>query len=661
MSRSPSEPAVADTSSQSARPRLLVPALLVGAPVLGLLIWSAMFSGPPPLLTIAVAIFAAELLLGIHIDEGRSISLSSPFLFIAFLTQGAAVAAGLQVTAWLCARLAWQWRRRAQLRPTPILSSAAQQLTCHFAGGIAVWLVTQTPLFQPPTELLRALVLYVAAYLLCSVLLSLVLSVAGAGQREAVPPVGVDTELLSIVSFVVGAPLALFTLGLQSQLGFAVDVLLAFAGVASVSYMARLRLQLTETTLEYSVLNDISRNLSGSLELGKLYPVIYSRVRQVMPVDVFLIGLINDKQTELEIPFVVEGGELLAPRRLAIAGTVAEQVMRDGTSLYMDRATQTLPLLRFGQSDLTPAAVLFVPLCLGDTPIGMMSAQSYTEDAYTPQQLSLLEAIGRIAAVALNNARLFAREKEMLRSREEFISLVAHELKNPLAALLGHTQILERRVRKADEKLRRPVSIIGEQGERMNRMVEDLLDLSRADSGRLTLHMQRVDLTSLTRDVVEQHRILTSRHELLSEVVGTIPVVQGDVLRLSQVLQNLLSNAIKYSPAGGTIRVRLETWPGDAPQWPPQLRKQTSGAACWAVTRVIDQGIGIAEDQLERIFDRFYRVNSATQLDVAGAGLGLSVCEGLIRAQGGVIWAESEWSVGSTFSFALPVPASGER
>jgi len=256
---------------------------------------------------------------------------------------------------------------------------------------------------------------------------------------------------------------------------------------------------------------------------------------------------------------------------------------------------------------------------------------------------------------------LYEREKEVLRSREEFVSLVAHELKNPLAALLGHVQILERRARQADEKLRRSIGVIHEQGERMNRLVEDLLDLSRAETGRLTLNIQRIDLASLVRHVVEQQSQLTTQHQLIVEDSVPLPLIEGDALRLTQVLQNLLNNAIKYSPFGGQIIVRLMPRSLDNPTWPPRIRMKLDDVSSWIVVQISDQGIGIPEDQIGRVFERFFRAKNTVQSDVAGSGLGLSVCEGLIKAHGGVIWAESEWGEGATFSFALPVtPTEGE-
>jgi signal transduction histidine kinase len=188
----------------------------------------------------------------------------------------------------------------------------------------------------------------------------------------------------------------------------------------------------------------------------------------------------------------------------------------------------------------------------------------------------------------------------------------------------------------------------------MSRLIEDLLDLSRADSGRLTLHLQRVDITSLVRHVVDQHRELTSRHDFHVEMPARLPLLEGDAMRLTQVLQNLLGNAIKYAPDGGPIHVRVAMRDSDDPAWPRRVRATVGDTPLWIVVEVEDQGIGVPTEQLSRIFERFYRAHNTTQQ--TGTGLGLSVVEGLIRTHGGVVWADSTPGEGSTFAFALPVP-----
>lgn len=609
------------------------------------------------LLVLALVSLLAELLLTIRFNQTRALSFGATFAFATFIVFGATTATLVQVLAWLSSQLLQRLDRRAvSSSGIFIFFNLGQLALCGLLAGSVVWLLLGTPLNQPPQtrDFLSALLTYVLAYLTTNIALTSIATWLRFSWREVVDQLWPNVSLWTALSFSLSIPLTIFIFSLRSRIGFVADILLTFSFLAILSYIVRINLRFQTTNRELQVLNDISHKLSGSLDAADLFPVLYQEVRKVMPVDVFLVGLANQAHTSLDVPYLVEGGEMLAPRTLALESSLAEQVLRTGDAISIGSLSLKAAPYRFGRTDRHSAAVLFVPLCLADQQIGVLSAQSYTANAYTQQHLKLLEAIGRIAAVAINNARLFAREKEVLRSREEFVSLVAHELKNPLAALLGHTQILERRMRLADEKMRRPVSIIHEQGERMNRLVEDLLDLSRADTGRLSLYRQRIDMASLVRHVVEQQRMLAPQHQLSVKGDDALPLIEGDAMRLTQVLQNLLSNAIKYSPSGGRITVELTVRAADDPGWPARLRKSLTAAPTWVVVQVHDQGIGVPADQLGRIFDRFYRASNISQLEIAGSGLGLSVCDGLVRTHGGVMWAESEWGVGSTFVFALP-------
>lgn len=616
------------------------------------------------LLALALVSLSAELLLTIRFNQLRAVSFAATFAFATFIVFGPTIATLMQVLTWLCSQLLQRLDpRKVSSSWIFIVFNLGQLALCGLLAGSAVWLVLGTPLSQPPAarDFLPALLTYVLAYLATNIALTSIATWLRFSWREVVEHLWPNVSLWTALSFSLSIPLTIFIFSLRSRIGFIADILLTFSFLAILSYIVRINLRFQTTNRELQVLNGISHKLSGSLEVADLFPVLYQEVRTVMPVDVFLVGLASEDHTSIDVPYLIEGGELLAPRTLALEHSLAEQVLRTGASISTGTLSVKAASYRFGRTDRRSAAVLFVPLCLADQQIGVLSAQSYTANAYTQQHLKLLEAIGGIAAVAINNARLFAREKEVLRSREEFVSLVAHELKNPLAALLGHTQLLERRMRLADEKLRRPVSIIHEQGERMNRLVEDLLDLSRADTGRLSLHRQRIDMASLVRHVVEQQRMLTTHHQLSVSGVDVLPLIEGDAMRLTQVLQNLLSNAIKYSPNGGPITVELSIRATGDPRWLRRLHKTLATASTWVVVQVHDQGIGVPEEQIGRIFDRFYRASNISQLEIAGSGLGLSVCDGLVRAHGGVMWAESEWGIGSMFAFALPAlqaPAS---
>ncbi len=245
---------------------------------------------------------------------------------------------------------------------------------------------------------------------------------------------------------------------------------------------------------------------------------------------------------------------------------------------------------------------------------------------------------------ALERARLsrHAAEAEILREvdrlRSELIANVSHEIRTPLGLIeVLSTSLLMDDVDFDGEVQREFLLGIKEATDRLRAIVENLLDLSRLESGRLILHKRPTDLAELVRQVAASMAAQAADHRLVLELEGRDLVAAADAGQMERVLVNLLSNAIKYSPAGATIRVAG--------------RAEAEHVVLW----VSDEGIGIPAEEQEQIFERFYRVESETTRQVAGVGLGLAVCRGIVEAHGGRIWVESQPGKGSTFRVSLPV------
>jgi len=227
------------------------------------------------------------------------------------------------------------------------------------------------------------------------------------------------------------------------------------------------------------------------------------------------------------------------------------------------------------------------------------------------------------------------REAEELKST--FISVISHELKTPVSLIKGYAGTLRRKDASWDEKtLRESLAVIEEESDRLNALIDNLLDASRLQAGALSLSMDDVALDDVSRRIVAKFRTQAKKHHLVVDFPPEFPAVQGDEARLEQVLSNLLTNAIKYSPDGGTVRVGGRVLP-DA-----------------VVITVSDQGIGIAPAEQTRIFDAFYRVDDAPTRRTQGTGLGLFLAKAVVEAHGGHIWVESDPGRGTTFSFSLP-------
>ena len=249
----------------------------------------------------------------------------------------------------------------------------------------------------------------------------------------------------------------------------------------------------------------------------------------------------------------------------------------------------------------------------------------------------LYDADGRVLNVIVNVHDITRfREAEELQST--FISVISHELKTPVALIKGYAGTLRREDASWDaDTVREGLQIIEEESDRLDGLIDNLLDASRIEAGALKLEPTELSLSALAANAVEKFRTQSDAHDIELAFPAGFPLVSADEERMRQVFYNLLSNAIKYSPRGGAISVGGRT-AGDE-----------------VIVYVSDEGVGIPPGEQERLFQRFYRVDSGLRRTTQGAGLGLYLSRAIIEAQGGRIWVESEAGQGATFYFALPV------
>lgn len=251
--------------------------------------------------------------------------------------------------------------------------------------------------------------------------------------------------------------------------------------------------------------------------------------------------------------------------------------------------------------------------------------------------------------------RDITREVESDRLKTEFIGTVSHELRTPMTSIKGFTQLLAMgSLGPVNDTQKEFLQIIQTNAERMITIINDLLDITKIETGSVELDLRSLHLAeSLSNVMMElQSNIQSREHELSISIPPGLPLVRADARRLNQILVNLLSNAVKYTPRGGKIALEAREVGIDAV--PEALREGMKPNARYALVEVRDTGVGVAPEELERIFERFYRTENPLKVEAGGTGLGLSLVRPLIQLFGGRIWVSSTLNEGSRFSFVIP-------
>lgn len=297
------------------------------------------------------------------------------------------------------------------------------------------------------------------------------------------------------------------------------------------------------------------------------------------------------------------------------------------------------------------ASLLVLPLRTRREIIGaLVIAANNPERQMTDQKLPLAEVLAERAALAIENARLYTEQVEarrkvedLSRLKDEFLSIASHELRTPVTSIKGYTQLARTLIRENDLKTSEEyLEIALDQIDRMSRLILELLDVSRIETGRLEIRREEMRWSDFVRDVVQHHHTASKNRRFYLNLPAASKTVEGDRDRLEQVLGNLLENAVKYSPDGSEIFV--------------DVRDETDRV----VTAIRDKGIGIPADELGQVFERFHRGRQVSSTNYGGLGLGLYISKQIVERHNGTIWVESREGSGTTFYFSLPVQHSPE-
>ncbi|HZV93014.1 MAG TPA: ATP-binding protein, partial [Caldimonas sp.] len=399
----------------------------------------------------------------------------------------------------------------------------------------------------------------------------------------------------------------------------------------------------------------LSRSLEEETTLAAIASVIVPDVADVCRIDLLdAAGRLQRKLTHHSDPRRAEEIARFVARSTSSADTVGSfpWVIATGRSHLgnfdsPESVTATDPVFQEFIRTVGLCAICVVPLVARGRTIGVIAAiQAESHRSFDAEDAALVAELAQRAALALDNGRLYAESESARRhaeaaslAKDEFLAMLGHELRNPLAPIAASLELMDRRPAADAARERR---IIGRQVAHLSRLVDDLLDVSRIASGKVELHRERIDLRDVVMRAVEQTQpVMRARASAPGLSLPDRPVeVSGDPLRLIQVVCNLLVNAAKYSPPDRPIRVEVESDVGTAR------------------LVVVDEGVGISAELLPRVFDRFVQGAQPLQRAQGGLGLGLAIARNLVDLHGGRIVAESGGAGrGSRFTVTLPLLA----
>ena len=395
-----------------------------------------------------------------------------------------------------------------------------------------------------------------------------------------------------------------------------------------------------------TLVNRIAQRARASLDPDEILRVTVDELAKVLGVTRAVVAT-GDSEAKLDVIYewTAEGEASvgLGPRELPVSRLAA----RLGRTLFITDVRQDR---RFSDPKTASAVAKLGVIAIAATPIrigGRFAASLALVHTDRPREWTaddarLIDSVaqelrGAIAAAeAFEQQRAAVAELERLnRAKSDFVSIVSHEFRTPLTGIQGFSEMMASEDL-TPEEMREYAGDINKDAHRLNRMITEMLDLDKMESGRMQLHRESLDLNAIVSDAVDRVRPNAPQHPVSLRLDPLVGEMNGDRDKLTQVMANLLSNAVKYSPNGGEIVVST----------------RVEGNAAHVVVR--DHGMGIPEASLEAIFERYGRVESLATRHIQGTGLGLPIVRQIVQLHGGAVWAESSVGEGSVFHVRLP-------
>jgi signal transduction histidine kinase len=399
-----------------------------------------------------------------------------------------------------------------------------------------------------------------------------------------------------------------------------------------------------------SLIHQVSNAVNSSLDFPRIFEAVVDGTRRLVDFEQASIARITDPQTATVFAMSGHPEALREARKIPLPASRFSDVLERRQPAVFD-----VPVNRVEEDTLSMSAIrreIVLPLIVGDQVIGTFNLGSRRADAFSHGEIEVLSQIAAELGVALLQAEAYEREhqaaqklKELSDLKSDFVSKVSHELRTPLTSIMGAADnLLDGIAGPVDERPRSYLGRIKENADRLLRLINELLDLSRIESGKEEIRLSGFRLDSLIGETVETLKPLAEeRGVTLAAPLAPPLVIRADRDKVSRVLINLVDNGIKFTPAGGRVEIRA------------------SGEGQWVRLAVSDSGVGIPASELDRIFDKFHQVNRARGGSRPGSGLGLPISRQLVEMHGGRLTAQSAQGKGSTFTVVLPVSAEIRR
>ena len=425
------------------------------------------------------------------------------------------------------------------------------------------------------------------------------------------------------------------------------NILTAFAGQAAVAMenarlLAQTDQELEARVEELQVMGRIVREMNASLDVERAMRITLEWAIRQSAAEAGLIGVLEDEHLRLiahqgyEDVFADQKDVQLSLEFPSIRGAI-----ESGQSSQVS-------LIATGEKGILPSAhtQIIVPIRREVQVIGLIILESTSD---SQGNVAFLNRLSDNAAITISNAQLFAEVQRANLAKSEFVSFVAHELKNPMTSIKGYSELLAAgSVGQINEMQANFLNTIRANVQRMSALVSDLNDNAKIEAGQLRLEYKPVNVEDVVDEVVRstKRQIEEKKQAVDLLLPQKLPSIWADHTRVAQVLTNLVSNAHKYTPEGGKVIVGAEA---TFNQWDPGGAKEV--VHLW----VKDDGIGISIEDQAKVFQRFFRSEDSKAREAPGTGLGLNITKSLVEMQGGRIWFDSEFRKGTTFHFTVPV------